>query len=163
MHPRDPETKKDYDWWNADISFLPLFKKQVKITEWVTPEAKAIGLGPVLYLHTMKVFAWLFVFFTILNIPLFMFYVNGQGPSAGKQGTGQFTDVFGALSIGNLGVSDFTCSNFNAARTVNKLRFNCKYGTLRELFEFGMQKIDNQSCVRNDGNFIGEGDSWNDL
>lgn len=77
MHPRDPETKLEYDWWNADISFLPLFKKQVKITEWVTPEAKAIGLGPVLYLHTMKVFAWLFVFFTILNIPLFMFYVNG--------------------------------------------------------------------------------------
>jgi hypothetical protein len=133
----------------------------------VTPEASSIGLGAVLYLYTMKAFAWLFLLLTLLNIPLMIFYVNGQGPYAKERvSSGQFTDVFAQLSIGNLGVTGFACSNFNLAAAHPTLRWNCPYGTMRELFSFGMQKLDNQSCTKSTGTYIGEGgdsENWDDI
>jgi hypothetical protein len=82
LHPRDPETNEKWSWWGADIKYVPICSGLIKKTEWVTPEAKTVGLGPVLYLYTMKSFAWLFLFLILLNIPLMVFYVNGQGPYA---------------------------------------------------------------------------------
>ena len=26
-HPRDPETREPYDWWEADIKFIPIYPK----------------------------------------------------------------------------------------------------------------------------------------
>lgn len=82
LHPRNPETGEKWSWWDADLKYVPIASGMIKKTEWVTPEAKAVGLGPVLYLYTMKAFAYLFLLLTLLNIPLFVFYVNGQGPYA---------------------------------------------------------------------------------
>jgi hypothetical protein len=83
MHPRDPQNDHDeYSWFTADLKYLPLCLFCVKKTEWVTPEARAIGLGPVLFLHTLKVFAYMFLFFFLLNLPILLFYSNGQGPAS---------------------------------------------------------------------------------
>jgi hypothetical protein len=45
--------------------------------KWVTPAAREIGIGPTLFLMTNKAFAYLFLFFVILNVPLFYFYSTG--------------------------------------------------------------------------------------
>mmetsp|Transcript_38813 Transcript_38813/g.58999 ORF Transcript_38813/g.58999 Transcript_38813/m.58999 type:complete len:173 (+) Transcript_38813:1237-1755(+) len=117
MHPRDPETKAAFPWFDTDISFLPMTSKMIKKTEWVTEGAKGIGLGPTLFLFTMKAFIYMFLVFIILSIPLMMFYAKGQGPiGLEKVKSGQFTDKLAEISVGNLGVSDFSCSNFNVAR-----------------------------------------------
>ena len=42
------------------------------------------------------------------------------------------------------------------------MSFTCPYGTIRELYEFGMQKVDNTSCKTN-GYYIGEGGGWDDV
>lgn len=157
IHPRHPETKEPYHWWDADVKYVPVFAQQIKKKDWITEEARQIGLGAVLYLFTMKALAYLFLLIAIINIPLFMFYVNGQGPvAASRTKSGQFTEVLSRLSVGNLGVSGMTCSNVNLAQNLYNLTFSCDYGTMRQLFQFGMQKIDNQSCTTN-GLFIGEG------
>ena len=164
MHPRDPETKEPFDWFGADIKYLPLLEGQIKKTEWVTPPAKAIGLGPVLYLHTMKAFAYLFGFFALINLPIILLYVNGQGPAGlARVQSGAFTDIFGRLAFGNLGVSDFACSNFNIARGETAFRWTCPSGRLHQLFAFGMQKIDNQSCTTDTGLYLGESGTQDDL
>jgi len=81
----------------------------------------------------------LFALFLVINLPLFFFYAKGSGPSdAGGAKSSQFTDVFGVLSVGNIGVSDYTCANFNMAKNEKTLRFNCPYGTMRELSEYGL-------------------------
>ena len=109
----------------------------IKKTEWVTPPAKGIGLGPILFHHSMKVFTYLFLFFALLSIPLMTFYAKGQGPvGLEKVKSGQFTDNLAAISVGNLGVSDFSCSNINVAGLQKTFRFSYPYGTLREFFEF---------------------------
>lgn len=163
MHPRDPETKEPYSWWDADLKYMPLFACQVKKSEWVTEEARAIGLGPVLFLHTMKALAYLFLFFSLVNIPLFMFYLRGEPSAEDGVEPARFTDVFGRLSMGALGVSGFACSNFNIAKGHKEFYLHCPSGTIRELFEFGMQKIDNQSCVNRAGDYLGEGGATEDL
>ena len=112
----------------------------------------------------MKAFAYLFIIYAIMNFPLMLFYVNGAGPIAkARVQSTQFTDVFAKLSIGNLGISDFTCSNFNMADKHQTLTFTCPYGTVRELYEFGMQKRDNETCKDKSGYYLGEGGAWDDI
>lgn len=88
-HPRDRQRKRKFPFCRVDIKYLPfcccwLFRcpcNQIKKTEWVTPCAKEIGLGPILFLYTMRAFAWLFIILFIINLPLIFFYVKGLGPA----------------------------------------------------------------------------------
>ena len=77
MHPRDRLRKKNFGCCD-DISYIPFFSSMIKKTHWVTPVAREIGLGPTLFLMTMKAFAWLFLFFFLCNIPLILFYYKGS-------------------------------------------------------------------------------------
>lgn len=105
----------------------------------------------------MKALMYMFLVFALLNIPLFMFYVNGQGPEAAKNPQpARFQDVFGRLSIGNLGVSDYTCGFVNVANNQTEIMLNCPYGTMRELTQYGLQGVDNLTCSNLMGHFIGE-------
>lgn len=56
-----------------------------------------------------KAFAWYFLFMTILNIPVLVFF--GTGNSAGE--FNKFTDLFAILSMGNVGQSGQACNTFN--------------------------------------------------
>lgn len=80
MHPTDPDTGEPFHWVKVDVSSAPMLKKQLGDGEWVTEAARQIGLGPVLYLFTMKALAYLFLVFGVINIPLYMFYSKGEGP-----------------------------------------------------------------------------------
>jgi len=78
MHPRDRENDyAEFDWFSADLKYLPISLGCINKTEWVTPEARAIGLGPTLFLYTMKAFAYLFLFFFLINLPIVFFYTKG--------------------------------------------------------------------------------------
>jgi hypothetical protein len=117
------------------LSYLPLFSAQLKRTEWITAPAKSIGVGATLFLFTMKIMAYLFLALTIINLPLMLLYVRGNGPMAAlKSEKGGLLDVFAKLSIGNLGDSAFTCSNLNVGRLDKTLRWNCAYGTIQQVF-----------------------------
>jgi len=59
--------------------------------KWVTNEAREIGIGPTLFLMTQKAFAYLFIVFFILNLPLMFFYYNAGGSGS----EGKVTDIFG--------------------------------------------------------------------
>ena len=78
--------KRRWDWCAAEISYIPFWCDPLHAKEeWVTPVAREIGLGPTLFLMTLKAFMWLFLFFTVINIPLFMLYGSGdQSGSAGE-------------------------------------------------------------------------------
>jgi hypothetical protein len=40
--------------------------------------------------------------------------------------------------VGNLGVSDYSCSNINIGRNESLFRFNCPAGKMRELTNLGL-------------------------
>ena len=111
-HPMDREEKTKFNWLQCDLSYIPLLSSWIKKTDWVTPVAKEIGLGPTLFLMTQKAFFWVFVLFTIINIPLILFYTGGSGTS---ETGGNFVTMFGKFSLGNLGTSQHTCASLNVA------------------------------------------------
>jgi hypothetical protein len=112
----------------------------VKKSTWVTPCAREIGLGPTLFIMTHKALTYLFLFFFAINIPLIFFYAKGSGRPAEDP---KFTDIFAKISLGNLGTSDYTCSNINAGKAEKTFNFACNFGTMRQFTEFGLQKRDN--------------------
>ena len=75
-HPYDRNTGEKFSWWSTDISYFPCCcSSLVGSKNWVTPAAKEIGLGPSIFLMTMKAFSYLFLLFFLLNIPLMFFYL----------------------------------------------------------------------------------------
>ena len=88
----------------------------------------------------------MFLAFFILNVPLLYFY--SKGITSAQKGedvpmSQQITSKLFYLTIGNLGESGYACANFNYATNAHTLRFNCPYGTMREMTALGLQKIDN--------------------
>lgn len=140
-HPRDREDGVPWNWWRAKIRYIPMpCCNFIKDSKWVTEPAKEIGLGATLFLMTNKAMFWLFVFFAIVNIPLMAFYFNGNGPSYVVPG---FVGFLGRLTLGNVGTSDYTCNQVNIASYKKTMFLSCNYGTMHQLYQFGLQKIDN--------------------
>ena len=82
--------------------------------------AREIGLGSTLYLFTMKCLAYMFLIFVVLNIPLYLIYASGEGPvTSARDPPGNALTALAKLTIGNLGQSDYSCSQFNMAQVGN--------------------------------------------
>ena len=87
-HPRNRSNGTIYGCCEAEISFLPICMCCVNKSKWVTPAAREIGIGPTLFLMTVKAFAYLFLFLVIINIPLFFFYSTGGGSESSESNEG---------------------------------------------------------------------------
>lgn len=162
MHPRDRDNKEKIAPLGADISFIPVSSCQIKKADWVTSTAREIGLGPTLFIMTQKAFMYMFLLLVLINLPLFFFYTKGNGnvdPVLSKN----LADKLARMSLGNMGTSDYTCANINVGRNEKTFDLHCPYGTMRSFTEFGLQKVDNQSCSDELGYFVGENGSWDDL
>lgn len=101
-------------------------------TKQVSKMSKEIGVGATLFLMSTKSLSILFFFLTIINIPVYMFYYASH-PASNTLSTPQ--DYFNALSLGNIGESDYACSAVNwaypvAAPAVQELSLACSSGTL---------------------------------
>jgi len=113
----------------------------MKKSNWVTPCAREIGLGPTVFVMSHKALLWLFLFLFAINVPLMFFYARGSGTA--EIANPKFTDIFAKISLGNLGTSDYTCSKFNVGKAEKTFELRCNYGTMRTFAEFGLQKRDN--------------------
>lgn len=72
---------------------------------------KDIGLGPSLFLMTLKALSYLFLLLTILNLPLyFCFYAGNPLFEAEFGKLLSLPDFFSELSIGKIGLSIPTCT-----------------------------------------------------
>lgn len=135
-HPRDREDLVPWFWWTAKIKYIPVpCCNFIKFSKWVTEPAKEIGLGATLFLFTNKALFWLFLFLTIINLPLMIFYFNGNGDSYVLPG---FVGFLGRLTLGNMGTSGYTCNSVNIATYQKTMYLACKYGTMSELYQFGL-------------------------
>lgn len=94
-----------------ELGILPICKCCVKDTSSM---AKQIGVGPALFLMSTKALSWFFLFLTILNIPVMLFY--GLGNSHGNDASSLASNAFTVLSLGNVGQSSAACGETNYAR-----------------------------------------------
>ena len=68
----------------------------------VTKAQQQIGLGPTLLLMVTKSLAWLFLFLTILNLPVYGFFYSGNITKNNNSGF-SVTGYFSMFSLGNIG------------------------------------------------------------
>ena len=95
---------------------------------------KDIGLGPSIYLLTLKALAKLFLVLTLINIPVAWLYYSGQENQ-------NYTQVF---SIGNLGQNDVKCHNDNLGQFKQSISLECNSGYMHRLIAFGLNKETHQ-------------------
>jgi len=66
--------------------------------------AKDIGLGPSIYLLTLKAWLRLFLFLTLLNIPLILLYYSGEEKDISSTKTSSLLhSMLASFTMGNLG------------------------------------------------------------
>jgi hypothetical protein len=111
--------------------------------KWVTNVATEIGLGPTLFIMTQKVMCHLFCVLAIINVPLFLFYLRGNGVNDTNDNQKTHVDInmvtiFGFFSLGNLGTSKHVCSSVNVGNYEKHFDLTCKYGSMKELSSYGI-------------------------
>lgn len=81
--------------------------------------AKQIGLGPTLFLISTRAFSWFFLFLTILNIPLFLFYgLSNEDAHNGES----YQSIFSYFSLGNVGSNAFSCETMDLGAVIEMKR-----------------------------------------
>mmetsp|Transcript_32988 Transcript_32988/g.50481 ORF Transcript_32988/g.50481 Transcript_32988/m.50481 type:complete len:131 (+) Transcript_32988:1290-1682(+) len=103
-----------------------------------------IGLGPALYLLTLKSLGKIFLSLTILNIPSFIFFYSGT-ESTNRNLTGM-SKFFAQFSLGNLGEQGLHCSNINLAQSDPTVEISCSSGTLSHIVSYGLKKDLEHTC-----------------
>ena len=68
-----------------------------------TDLARKLGLGSALFLMSTKSVAYLFLFISIINIPVMAFFYSGAGTGS--------TNIFAMLSLGNVGSPAMVCDD----------------------------------------------------
>lgn len=82
----------------------------------------------VAYRDLMFTLICLFTMCTLLMVPAFSFYVNGNGMSA--------PESYDIYSLGNMGYSTIKCSNLPV--DLNKITMTCSYGQISKVYHFGV-------------------------
>ena len=109
-----------------------------------------MGLGPSLYLLTLKTYLRLFLVLTILSIPSCIILASGNQSSILDLGGGML-EVFASMTLGNIGeLGTIGCASTNIAQNIQKVSLTCKAGKLTRLISFGMSKEDGQQICDSD-------------
>lgn len=103
-----------------------------------------IGLGPTLMLMTTKSLSWLFFILTILNLPVYFFYYQGNVTKQENSDL-SFGSYFAMLSLGNIGQSTNACGEINTA-IEDDMILSCSFGNLGSLNAFGLVKSEDVEC-----------------
>jgi len=93
-----------------------------------TELAKEIGIGSTLFLMTLKSFAWLFFFLTLVNIPLLYFYSKGPGLEHDA------SDYWSMFTLGHIGDQEVWQGKF----TGDSASITCEAGTIGKLRYVGV-------------------------
>lgn len=81
----------------------------------------------------IKALAMLFLLLTIINIPVFAFYLSGNKVQQ-TESAGTFKEWFAQPSLGNIGQQENACGESNIAiEAVNDMILSCSFGVLGSL------------------------------
>eukprot|EP00347_Sterkiella_histriomuscorum_P019608 403340984 len=108
------------------------------------------GSGIALYFQFLKHITLVLFIMSVLSIPSYIFYYSGNTAEDGKSTSVKY--VLAALSLGNIGQSDFACNSAQMAQ--GKISLYCAYGTLDTVSMFGQSLSNSTSSCKNDGETI---------
>ena len=111
--------------------------------------AKNIGLGPSLFLLSLKSYLRLFLVLSIMSVPACVLLASGNEVSQSTTDTG-LARLFAKTTLGNIGYQEsFSCSSYNIATynptkpnpKTDKLELRCPRGTLDKIVSVGLNAV----------------------
>ena len=155
-HMKQTHPKKihgdEYANWSIceDMSSLSNFNCCVK--RRITKVQKSLGIGPSLYLLSLKSYIKLFTLISIIAVPKCLILSSGNHAD-GEDVGGGIAELFSRVSLGNIGLqSDVTCGQTNVAQdftkgATQKLSIECPIGKLSKIVALGLSReVDQQIC-----------------
>ena len=127
--------------------------------------SKEIGLGPSLFLMTTKSVAWFFLFLTVINIPIYLFFHQSNQTADCDMNNFKaetLQECFDKVSLGSMGQNEVACSTLNFARN-RKINLSCstQFAKLTEIKFMGLTKSNQSTCTRlNDAKLSDKSDQF---
>ena len=145
VHPRN-EDAENFGMCQPLGSYdNPYFKIPCIKTDRITEMAKELGIGPTMFLMSLKQLMKVFFLFTILNMPIYVYLSKTHDVS--RTGGNIFT-FFASFTMGALGQGEPTCSEINLANsTILELKCGHPYATIEEITTIGMAQSNAKSCA----------------
>jgi len=108
--------------------------------------AEELGLGISIYFKQLKALVIMLFVCVLLSIPSFILFTNG-GYNDTTEG---FTEVFAALTLGNIGQSSsLHCNSLPLDQMRTEVNLFCTFGEISALAAFGTGTKDGNKCSQN--------------
>ena len=105
-----------------------------------------MGYGIVAYVDILYKLIWVFLLFSVLSFPMLCAYKTGSGYE------GDIYVGYAGSMVANLGYSHTSC--INAPLSIGSLTMSCSYGTIGQIFDYGVTSPDSDgpvdACLTND-------------
>ena len=85
------------------------------------------------YFESLRLFGWVFIFFTVLFAPVFYYYGKAAGLKLVSHG--YFNSV---MMLGNLGFKKAVCVSTYVTLPATQVNFTCEMGTMTNLTYYGI-------------------------
>ena len=142
-HIRQNHPLKSNDKWWPLLSYPGAFfstEPKRDIPDFI----RDIGLGPSLYLLTLKALCKIFLSLTILNLPAFYFFYCGT--ESKNRDLSSMSQFFAQFAMGNLGEQGLTCSTLHLGQNSQELELQCTSGVLSHVVSYGLKREVDQTC-----------------
>lgn len=143
-HPKQVESEnQEYKNWSiwADLGLLT---NCCCINRKINKVNKSIGLGPSLFLLSLKAYMKLFFVLSVLAIPSIIVLASGNEIQRGGPGSG-LLELFARATLGNIGyLGSSSCQYANLAENPKKIDLHCPSGVFSKISAVGLNKEANQ-------------------
>ena len=136
VHPRN-EDAENFGMMESLGSYEnPYFKIPCLKSEPITEMAKEIGIGPTMFLMSVKQLIKIFLVFTMLNMPIYVYLSKTHDVS--RTGGNIFT-FFASFTMGALGQGEPTCSEISLTNSSTiELACGHPFATIEEINTIGI-------------------------
>lgn len=145
LHPRNLKAE-NFDMMEGLGSYQnPYFKIPCLKEERITEMAKEIGIGPTMFLLSVKQIFKLFFLLLILNMPIYVYL--SQTHDSLRTG-GNILTFFSSFTLGALGQGEPTCSEIDVLQDFN-MNLTCghPFATIEDITHVGLVLNDESTCA----------------
>lgn len=123
----------------------PVFKLPCLKESPVSELAKELGIGPTMFLMSIKQLIKLFFVFMMMNMPIYVYLSKTHDDS--RTG-GDIYTFFASFTMGALGQGEPTCSETNlVTKTQLELKCGHPYATIEEINTIGIANTNENACA----------------
>ena len=139
-HPKHvDEQTLQYRNWSICENLGSLINRSCCIQRRIHKINRSVGLGPSLYLLSLKAYILLFVILSLLSIPSIVVLTSGDQVKANGVNLSSIFELFARTTLGNIGYLGTTsCQHVNLAQNPGSMKLHCPAGVFAQITAVGL-------------------------